>query len=297
MTRESRLRFDEVSWANDLAPIELSNSRITTDGDSLLGRLLHNRRVVYSLAFLKHYADTFNSDFLFFKGDVNFRLSVQTVGELYLLDLPFLLAGTFFLIKHRSKTSAVLFAWALLAPVPAAFARETPHALRTLNLLPVPQIIIAVGLAKLSKLRYPVLICYLLFFIYYLNSYYFIYPTKYASSWQYGYKQAVQYVAANQFKYDHISVTDLYGRPYIYFLFYQNYSPQKYWQSRDISRDWFGFWTVSGFDKLSFGDSPGKVGRWLYLRGPGQSPSGAKLLTIVADLSGHPVFEISEKEN
>ncbi len=297
LTRESRLRFDEVSWVNDLAPIELSNSRITADGGSLLAKLLHNRRVVYSQEFLKHYFDTFNPSFPFFRGDVNFRLSSQAVGELYLLDLPFLLAGVFFLVKHRQKASAVLFAWALLAPIPAAFARETPHALRTLNLLPVPQILVAVGLARLARLRFLAVALSVLFFGYYLSNYHLVYPSRFASSWQYGYKQAVQYVAANQFKYDHISITDFYGRPYIYFLFYQNYPPEKYWQSRNVSRDWYGFWTVSGFDKLVFGDSPVTTGNWLYVLGPGHTPQNARLLTTITDPAGLPVFEISEKRN
>lgn len=294
-TREARLRFDEVSWANDLAPIELSNQRITTDGGNVIARIVHNRRVVYTLEFLKHYLDTVHPDFLFFKGDVNFRLSTQIVGELYLVDLPFLLAGIYFLIRHRTKASAVLFSWALLAPIPAAFARETPHALRTLNLLPVPQILVAIGLARLVRLRWFVVALFGLFFGYYLYQYHLVYPLKYASSWQYGYKQAVAYVTANEAKYDHISVTPLYGRPYIYFLFYQNFSPQKYWESRDVSRDWYGFWTVHGFDEFVFNDSEGNLGKWLYLRGPGQSPKDARLLTTVTDLTGNPVFEISEK--
>lgn len=293
-TREAQLRFNEVSWVNDLAPIELSNKRITEDNGSIVGKIVHNRRVVYSLTFIKHYLDTFNSDWLFFKGDANFRLSIQTVGELYLIELPFLLAGIFFLVKYRTKASAVLFCWALLAPIPAAFARETPHALRTLNVLPVPQIIIAVGLSQLLRWRRLVAILYFSFLIFYLRSYYFDYPKKFDLSWQYGYKQAVEYVAANQAKYDQVNITNYYGRPYIYFLLFNQYPAQKYWQTVIKDRDWYGFWYIHGFGKYVFDDSVLLTGKILYVREPQRPPSNAKLVKTIFDLDSKPVFEIWE---
>ncbi len=300
-TREARLRFDEVSWTKDLAPVELSNTRIAADGNTILSKIVHNRRIVYTLSFLKHYTDNFRFDFLFFTGDVNPRLSIQTIGEMYLLELPFLLAGIFYLVKRRDRASAILFSWALLAPIPAAFARETPHALRILNILPVPQIIVAFGIFNLLKnarkfLLIPVILLYLISCILYLGNYFHVYPVKYASFWQYGYKQVVEYVAVNQWRYDHVSVTGLYGRPYIYFLFYQKYSPEKFWQTKIADRDWFGFWSIYGFDKLVFGDQEGKAGKWLYVRGPGQAPKAAKLLTTIYDLENKPVFEVFEKK-
>ncbi len=293
-TREAQLRFTEVSWINDVAPIELSNQRITLDGNGWMSKLVHNRRIVYSLEFLKHYADEFNPDFLFFTGDHNFRLSIQTVGELYLLDLPFLLAGIFFLIKYKNRASLVLFSWALLAPVPAAFARETPHALRTLNMLPVPQILVAIGLTKLLKFRWVPVIAYFLFFILYLQNYYFTYPKKYDLSWQYGYKQAVEYVNTNKDNYDQIRVTGFYGRPYIYFLFYEKYPVQDYLKNRQVDRDWYGFWYVHRIGKLVFDENISTTGKTLFVREPARPPNNAKLINTIMDLDSKPVFEIWE---
>lgn len=297
-TREAQLRFYEVSWLNDLAPIELSNQRLVVDQNTWWAKLVHNRRLIYSLTFLKHYTDVFRANFLFFSGDFNNRLSTKTVGEMYWVELPFLLAGLYFVARRRDKVSGIILAWLLLAPIPAALARETPHALRTLNLLPLPQILVAVGLTGLVKqlrlLRLLLPPVFVLAIAFYLRDYYYLYPVSASATWQYGYKQMVEYVSAVEQKYNCVNVTEAYGRPYIYFLLYKQYPPEKYWQNRDINRDWYGFWYVYGFDKYTFG-SQDKGEKCLYVRTPGEMPAKAKILDTVSDPSGKAVFEIYEK--
>ncbi len=306
-SREGKLRFYEVTWLNDLAPIELSNARIAADGNSLPAKLVHNRRFIFAEEFLKHYFDHFRSDFLFFSGDVNPRLSIQTQGELFWIDLAPLLLGIYFLLKTRKKEGFLILAWFFLAPIPAATARETPHALRILHILPTPQIIVACGLVyflHLLKTRLPInsnkflsipiVLLYVLSFNLYLHDYHLHYPKDYASSWQYGYKEMVDYVSTVEKKYDYVNVTETYGRPYIYFLFYKKYSPTNYVLTRKVERDWYGFWYVHGFAKYSFGDKEGP-GKWLLVRGPKGTPGNAKLLKTIHNPNGEVVFEISEK--
>ena len=291
ISSEGHLRFNEVTWLNDLNIVETANKNIALNNNALWAKVIFNRRIYYTGEFLKHYFDHYRFDFLFQTGDVNPRLSSRTVGEMYLIDLPLVLLGLFVLIKKRDKTTALIFSWLLLAPIPAAFARETPHALRILNILPVPMIIGAVGLVKLPKifkLLVPLILSFLIFF--YLKNYYFIYPVKFAADWQSGYKQMVQSVAEIQEQYDYVSVTNSLGRPYIYFLFYNQYAPQKYWVNRDASRDKFGFWTVASFDKYVFSDNISKKGRWLYVRSVTDQITGKHLVKTVSDFSGRPVF-------
>jgi 4-amino-4-deoxy-L-arabinose transferase-like glycosyltransferase len=294
LSREARLRLDEVSWTKDLDPIVLNNKRVETDGGAWWAKVIHNRRIVWAGEFAKHYADSFKPEFLFHSGDDNKRLSIQSFGELYWLDLPFLLAGIYFLIKNKSKFSAVILAWAFLAPIPAALARETPHALRMLNILPVPQIITAYGVITLLKTKPQYLvfsILYLVSGILYLRDYLLVYPVKYSSSWQYGYKELVEKVKKIEDKYNCISVTGVLGRPYIYFLWYNQYPPQKYWATRNIWRDWFGFWYVEEFGKYRFGDDEYPNEKCLYVRGEEkiQGQDGIK------DLGGQTQLILYEK--
>lgn len=294
-----QLRFNEVSWINDLNIVKNSNSLISKNGNIWWANIIYNRRVFYADEFAKHYFDHYRPDFLFVNGDVNPRLSVRTVGIMYLLDFPLLVLGLIFLIRKRNKMSAALFFWLLIAPIPAAMARETPHALRILNVLPVPQIISALGLFWIvTKWKRIVPLAALIIAVsagVYLKGYYLDYPQKYDMDWQYGYKQAVQYVATIKDNYQKINVTGFYGRAYIYFLFYNKYPPETYWANRNAYRDRFGFWTVNSFDVYNFADNlPAKTGKTLYVDKPGESLSGKKLLQTIYDLNNKPVFLISE---
>src|SRR3989337_1826769 len=101
-----------------------------------------------------------------------------------------------------------------------------------------------------------------------------------------------------QNRYDRIFITNKYGRPYIYILFYQHYSPRVFWGTRDAERDWYGFWTVNGFGKYRFGPFPSmdmrKDEKWLFVAGPEGSPKEANAITTISFPGGETAFEIGE---
>ncbi len=306
---ESKLRFQEVSIFNNLEPIRVSNERILNDGNSFWGKIIHNRRLLFASDFLKHYFDNFSGRFLFTHGDVNPRLAVQTMGQLYIWDMPFLLLGIYWLIKRKEKNLPVLILWMLIAPIPAATARETPHALRMFSILPTFQIVIAYGLYHLSlkiKERFnlksayllPVICLFLSFNIfYYLHNYYIHYPRDFSGEWQYGYKQMVNFVLEKEKNYDQIYVTNSLGRPYIYFALYKPYLASEFLSSRLADRDWFGFWDVKylGKIKFNFDDLPKATGRLLIVTTPNNIPGGFHELNRIKNLAGDDVFIIGEK--
>lgn len=301
LSREASLRLQEVAWVNDVNPIVLANNRVTLDGGGTLAKILHNRRLVYAGEFLSHFSDNFTANYLFKSGDPNPKLSDQYVGEFYWFDLIPLLGGIYFLIRQNRWVAVILLAWWLLGTIPAALARETPHALRTVNVLPAPQIIIAYGVVSffsllnnrrvimLTSLVVPTALTVTLFAALY---YYFqIYPAKYALNWQYGYKQMVQEVWAIHERYPGVEVTDAYGRPYIYFLFYNQISPHEYWSTVSRSRDWFGLWTVHSLGNIYFSNDNRSSG-WLYVKAPGPIPPGAKMVDRVTGPGGEIIFNI-----
>lgn len=293
LSSEGKLRFYEVTWLNDLAPIDLSISRKQVDGNSIISKIIHNRRIVYLQEFLQHYTDDFRAEFLFYSGDVNPRLSVQGQGEMYWVELPLLLVGLYTLLRRRDKPAMVLLAWIFLAPIPGAFARETPHALRSLQMMPALLLAAALGLSQI-RWKGIVIGAYIFLFAAFLHNYFVQFPRDYAVIWQYGYKQAVEEAAAIKDNHDRVVVTGQYGRPYIYFLLYSKYPPEQYWQTRVVSRDNFGFWDVSSFDKYIFGFKDQKLGRTLYVLGTAdQVPSGRLLKTITAP-DGSTIFSLVE---
>ncbi|HCS79006.1 TPA: hypothetical protein DIV55_04670 [Patescibacteria group bacterium] len=306
-SRESRLRFQEVSIFTSLNIIKKSNERIARAGNTLWAKIIHNRRVYFTREFLIHYVDHFRGDYLFVSGDRNPRLSIQDVGELYIYEAPFLVLGLLYFLYRRDKVSALLFGWLLLAPIPAATARETPHMLRTASMLPVPQIFVAMGITIfinwLSKKRRKVKLTGIglllgiaaFSFIYYMHNYWIHYPATYGGEWQYGYKQMVEEVGKLEKNFEAVQVTLNLGRPYIYFLWYNRIDPLTYVESRQAERDWYGLWNVYGFGKYEFGDElPTARQQTLKVTSAGKLGEGAQKLSEIKGLDTSTVFEIGQ---
>lgn len=301
-TMEGRLRFDEVTIFKDLDPINNSISYRQDDNFSFFSNLIHNRRFFYSREYLINYFDAFNPAFLFTKGDVNPRLSVQSIGQLYYFDLPMLLAGVYFLFSKKQKYRFLIIGWLLISPLGQATARETPHALRMVHILPTYQLISAYGLYQLMALvkfkkvitiALIVLISASLF--YYLHMYYFHYLQQYSGEWQFGYKEAIKAIAPIYNDYDRVIVTGDLGRPYIYFLFYLKYDPTKYQNNSKVTRNNLFFYNVEGFDKFLFPKVAAEYlesGRTLYVLSRNAKPTGATSITTVTD-KNIPALEIS----
>ena len=74
------------------------------------------------------------------------------------------------------------------------------------------------------------------------------YPSKYASEWQFGYKQAVRFARENKNNYKKVYFTKRLGRPYIYYLFFNKISPDQFREDSLINRDVFGFVDVKRVD-------------------------------------------------
>lgn len=308
MSPQASLRFKEVNIFSDLKPIEISNQRIAFDQNTALSRILHNRRWMFLEEFARHYLDNLNLRFLFLNGDPNPKFSIQDVGQEYLIHLPFFLLGLLFLFKKYPHEAKLIISWLLIGIIPAATARETPHALRILQTLPIWQIIIAIGiletyhLIKNIKYQKAIISCYLLliayFFVNYLHTYYAHYSKEFAGEWQYGYKQAIFYAQKNYQKYDRIILTDNIGRPYIYVLFYTQASPIAFINTADIKRDVFGFVKVRSFDKYIFGgqevnkSESGK--KTLFIVSAGEKLDGKRFIQDILLPNDNPVLKIYE---
>ena len=307
-SKEGRLRFREVNIFTDFETVKKANERMAVDRNVWWANILHNRRVSFAYLYLQHFFDHFNPDFLFIKGDGNPKFSLQDVGELYIWEIPFLFAGLYFLLKQKNRATVFVIFWLLVAIVPAATARETPHALRIENSLPTWQIIVAFGVLGLGENikkkgsilgRLFVLILSLAIFFnlyFYLHNYYHHYPREFSREWQYGYKEAIAYVSQIEGAYDQVVTTEALGRPYIYFLFYKKYDPKKYWQTDEVSRDIFGFYHVLSFDKYYFGGQElAKAGkRVLFVSSPPDVSQNAKILKIFNLLNGEPTLVVHE---
>lgn len=289
-TPQAKLRFAEVNIFSDIEVVERVNMQIENDNNAWWSKIIHNRRLAYGVEYLRHYFDNLSPNFLFIKGDGNPKFSIQDVGQLYLFEIPFFIAGAFLLFRKKEGDWWIIPYWMLISIIPAATARETPHALRIESALPTFQILTAYGIhhlvSTISKIQIKYLIFYLYTFflifnfLYFTHNYFSHYSKEFSHEWQYGYKDAISYVRQVEDQYDRIYFTESLGRPYIYFLFYTQYDPVKFGEEVSATREVLGFVHIENFDKYYFAkdlqELP-KQGKILFIDTPNKVPDGFKI--------------------
>jgi 4-amino-4-deoxy-L-arabinose transferase-like glycosyltransferase len=312
-------RYKLVSITDDPGLIpRLDQARNTSTLPHSLNVLINNRYTYVSFYFAENYLEHFSPQFLFLTGAPHHQQAVQNQGELYLFQLPLVLAGLYFMYKKKLKYGWLVIAWILIAIIPVSTTNDTiPNALRTVIANPMYQIISALGAYfgyLLIKQKYrkwiPTLIFISAFVVtisigLYLYNFYMVYPIKYSRDWQYGYKQAVEYVQAHQAAYDKVVFSRSYGEPHIFMLFFTQFDPAKFQNDPTLNRyeDHQWIW-VEHFDKYDFPDlgdkgthfedivksNPGK--KILFVGKPGDFPPGTPILDQVNFLDGTGAFEI-----
>ena len=312
LSKEARLRFVEVNIFTDSAVIKTSNARIAAENSSVFSKIINNRRVGYARSYLLHFMDNLEPGFLFVKGDGNPKFSIQDVGQMYMIEAPLLVIGVITMLLLYPSVALFLLFWLITSIIPAATARETPHALRILNSLPTWHIFIAFGVLQITEylgnhdvgkkiLRKSfigsLVFLYCMSVIYYLHNYYNHYPSEFSGEWQYGYKQALEYTGVHTGQYKKIYISETIGRAYMYTLFYTRYDPEKYRNSKKSYFDAAGFYHVNGFGKYIFTDGslPPLEGDSLYILPSGQTPKGVVIQKTIPLLNGEPVLSIFTK--
>lgn len=260
-------RYSKVAILDEGSIHQIEEARNNANLPPILNRLVNNRYMYFATQAGTNWMSHYTPDFLFLKGGTQYQFSTPNHGLLYLFTLPFLSLGLIQLIKLRTKESTLLLLWLILGPLASSITREAPHVLRSVTLLPVPMILTGIGIVyfvqwmlskkfsvSFSPLLVPTIIAFLvLSFVQYWIAYSTDYKTNYSWSWQYGYKEVVDYTQKHYENYDYIITTKKYGEPHEFFLFYLKWNPEAFRNDDQLIRyaqsDWF--W-VDRFDKYWF---------------------------------------------
>ena len=265
MNPESRARSKWVFLVNPSAVQKIENQRNTSNLPYAIKRLLYNRPVYFVTEFGKNYLRYFSPQYLFVNGGTQYQFSVPNHGLEYIINLPFFYLGLalFFIRmkKEKNDNTKLILLWLILSPIAASITSEKFAVLRSSTMIPLVEITTGIGfiyILDLIKTKKKLLISLYLIItailvIRYLSVYFGGYAKDYSWSWQYGYKEAANYVRANYDKYDKIIVTKKYGEPHEFLLFFFKYDPIKYRNDINLIRffqsDWY--W-VDRFDKFYF---------------------------------------------
>lgn len=308
--QDSSARYYWIRILDEGAISYLDQARNNSGYPDLITKLIYNRPVYFVSNFSLNYFKHFSFQFLSLSGGSNYQFSLQNMGLIYFIELPFLIYG--FLKLLKSKIGWVFLTWFLIAPIPSALTREAPHALRSIFMIGSLQVIISYGLIQFfslisgKKLIYKIsfLMVGLLLLInslIYFNAYFFEYPKEYSQAWQYGYKQAVEVISKNDNKYPKIYFTKKYGEPHLFYLFFINYDPARYQNNETLIRYAQTNWRwVDQLDNIHFLNDwelvdklRGESGA-LVITSPDSIPEQSKHLETIYFLDGSKAFEIVE---
>jgi len=260
-------RIGGVGLIADQGPIWRANELINQHSNiKKIDKIMHSKKVLYFISWSQKYTSHFDLNFLAISGDEVPRSRVPEMGQIHLIELPLLILGLIFLLRstiYSHKFKIFVISFLLISPIASSLTFQAPSALRALLMVIPLSILIASGIYYLffllRKSRFINIISilfvftYTYFFSYYLNSYFIKYPKEYPFAWQYGFDQLVPYLENQKDKYDQIYITNKYDQPYILFLFYSKYPPQKIQSQIKLTPpDNFGFSTVLNYDKYNF---------------------------------------------
>jgi len=146
---------------------------------------------------------------------------------------------------------------------------------------------------KTKHIIFSLFFLFLIFnFLYFLHNYINHYSREFSSEWQYGYKEAVEFIEENKDDYDTIYVTTELGRPYIYFLFHSKYPPERFRETSVVRREVLGFVHIDAFDRYRFVDDFSNFvsdsENNLYINTPSKVPEGANIIKSFNLLNGQP---------
>lgn len=235
--KEENLSALRTNQYNDGLPPPL-NRIINNKYQFVLSKISDNYLGYYSLPFLfgPHRSD----------GSI---LNFPSLGLLYIWQLPLILLGIWYLLKFRSKNTAVIFAWLLLAPIPASLTQDYMHAGRAQAILPAFTLISAIGMYYFSEqlnnkskkvlLIFSALVIVLSVF-WRIDNYLFHTFNKPLGGLKQGYSEVIAYTQKNYSKYDKIIFTKGQSEPHAFVGFYGKTNPS---DMQNASKSWQQFET------------------------------------------------------
>lgn len=222
--------------------------------NNFLYQMFHGAPIFFLRSVLGRYFNHFSGKFLFITGDwSNPRNGTIYQGVLYYADFLFVLLGLVALLgKNRKPLENFMIYWLTVAPIPAALTRDSISSVRSYTMV-IPLIFIAAfGLTHLTAFlqkqkpvfRYfiftTIILIYVFFFIRFLDLYFVHDPIFSSEDRLYGYKQAIEYLVSALPKKEKIILTQKYGQPYIFYLFYTAYDPKKYQKQAKLKENLYG---------------------------------------------------------
>jgi len=264
--KDAQARSRWVFAINPSTINQIEVNRNNYQGNKIIAKLKYNRVTVFSAIVAKNYLGFINPKILFFDSTQNSQFNIPKTGVLFSVCLPFFYIGLIILIIKSIKNRGIslfLISWFLVGLIPAVITIGDFPIIRAMTVLPLPQIFIVYGFIKTvslfknqkSKSLFTILFILILSIqsFFYFKNYFNDYSKNYSASWQYGYKEVIDYIKTNYNNYDQIIFTKNYGEAHEFILFYWPWDPKSYQNDPNLNWDFHADWYwVNAFDKFKF---------------------------------------------
>lgn len=304
------------AYKRDQSQIDLISEENGLKPGSLQFEALHGEWWEFVRGIIDRYLIYFSPDTLIIKGDYSPRHSVPDLGIVNYYALLLIPFGFYLLWMKKEQGKKIILFWLFTATIPAVLSRDLISMVRALNIMFPFAILEGFGFYYLvNKLSVVIRQSKILTagilgaiitlnFIIYLDFYFIHLPKENSQGWLYGYKQIISQMPETS-KYDKVVFTDEYGQPYIYYLFYKKYSPEKYQLQAKLEQTTVDVGTVRKLDNIEFRKINWPVDRGLentLLIGSGEempdydiaTERKSKKISGVDFLDGKPAFKIVE---
>lgn len=224
--------------------------------------LFHGQWLHYARGILSRYLNHFSPRYLGFMGDwQSNRHSAPYFGMIGRLGLVLFIYGLYrFVAAEKSLKKHFLVYWLVASPLPAALSRDQVSGVRSLPMSIALAFFIGYGLYQLTKINLNQKLKYLLYvfliglfivdFSYYLDLYHNHLVANSPQDWLYGHQQVVKKINSQDF--NKVYMTNFYGQPYIYYLFYSQYPPSEYQQKANLIQEGSDIGRVKDLDNIKF---------------------------------------------
>jgi len=275
----SPTRIKSLLFFNNIG-FSLKINELRAEGGS---RLVYNKFTVGAKDLIFEYLKYFSPQFLVIQGDENIRFGFTGVSPITIIEYIFLFVGLYYLFKNKEKWRYLIILLLLFSPVSACLSWAGLSVTRSIFIFIPILVISSYGIGNfLSKENISnktlrtisfvlFILIYFIFSFYSWDFYLNHYPKRATTirAWQCGYKELTNFIKENYYKYDRFYITRKNGQPYIYLLFYLQYSPASYQQQAQLSLpDEYGFGQVENFDKFSFDLNQEKINNSLVIGFP-----------------------------
>jgi hypothetical protein len=190
----------------------------------IIREILSNKPLYFLRVIRENYLEAFSTNFLFLYGETSGlgkMYGMLSRGVLYIIELPLLLFGIWYLLKLKDKRiKTIIFGLLLIAPLPAAFTIDRSYVMRSIMMLPMLSLIIGSGiffflqsLQSQKSIVSKIVICifigiYSFLITEYLYQYYFRYSVYGAEAWFRSSKDVAQLIGQQKAKFSTIYIAD-----------------------------------------------------------------------------------------